>query len=203
MRYLAIITLTIMTLALMACSGGAQEPPSSPQADTPTQRESISPPVSQDGPGRVGGAPEAAAEERADGRAGEILTPGNGAAGKNDGTADGPAPMMEPEPMMEHGAGGPAIGMSANGRPVMEETTMMGTPDVDVADDEMTRSRPNGPPLMPWKPGTPPDRDWMPRHEPKLKAGEVDDNARWQEYLRFVENYGGPASTGPTWGTGR
>ena len=173
MRYLAIITLTIMTLALMACSGSWAPPPPSPQADTPTQ-------------------PEAAAKERADGRAGEILSPDNGAAGKNDGTADGPAPMMEPEPVMGHGAGGPAIGMSANGRPVVEETTMMGTPDVDVADDEMTRSRPSGPPLMPWKPGTPPDRDWRPRHEPKLKAGEVDDNARWQEYLRFVENYGGP-----------
>ena len=91
MRYLAIITLTIMTLALMACSGGAQESPPSPQADTPTQRESISPPVSQDGPGRVGDAPEAAAEERADEQTGEILTPDNGVAGKNDGTADGPA----------------------------------------------------------------------------------------------------------------
>ena len=90
MRYLAIITLTIMTLALMACSGGAQESPPSPQADTPTQRESISPPVSQDGPGRVGGASEAAAEKRADGQTGEILTPDNGAAGKNEGTADGP-----------------------------------------------------------------------------------------------------------------
>ena len=37
-------------------------------------------------------------------------------------------------------------------------------------------------------PGHLPDR---PRHQPALKAGEVDDNARWQEYLRFVRDYAG------------
>ena len=42
-------------------------------------------------------------------------------------------------------------------------------------------------------PASPPDRDYgHQRAKPSLKAGEVDDNKRWEEYLDFVKKYQGP-----------
>ena len=41
--------------------------------------------------------------------------------------------------------------------------------------------------------GSPRSPDWhRERIQMQLKAGEVDDNQRWQEYLDFVEEYRGP-----------
>ena len=47
----------------------------------------------------------------------------------------------------------------------------------------------------PWRATEPGAARTAPKHQyrnPDLKAGEVDDNARWDEYLRYVADYQGP-----------
>ena len=87
----------------------------------------------------------------------------------------------------------------------------MGAPDTEMADiakgmpgleaTGMARSEDDGPgrpvPEHSWPKPSPGSDPWSPpeRRRPRsaLKAGEVDDNERWEEYLGFVQEYSGPS----------
>ena len=94
------------------------------------------------------------------------------------------------------------------------ETMKMGAPDTEMANiakgmpgldsASMTRLEDDGPgmpgsavPEHSWPKPTPGSDPWLPpeRQGPRsaLKAGEVDDNKRWEEYLGFVQEYSGPS----------
>ena len=89
------------------------------------------------------------------------------------------------------------------------DTARDGTESIDsTADNEMSKKGPRleivqpdttqktesySPDALTEHPALPPDRgDRHQRGRPTLKAGEVDDNKRWDEYLDFVEKYQGP-----------
>ena len=111
----------------------------------------------------------------------------------------GPAGENGGDPMTDKGGTGDS-GSAATGMPPPPDVAMMPDGDPGITGDTaaMSRSGPEGG-MMPGAPASehsgsgPADRrPDRPRHQPALKAGEVDDNARWQEYLRFVRDYAGP-----------
>ena len=62
-----------------------------------------------------------------------------------------------------------------------------------VQPDTTLKTESDSPDALTEHPASPPDRgDRHQRGRPTLKAGEVDDNKRWDEYLDFVEKYQGP-----------
>ena len=62
-----------------------------------------------------------------------------------------------------------------------------------VQPDTALKMESDSPDALTEHPASPPDRgDRHQRGRPTLKAGEVDDNKRWDEYLDFVEKYQGP-----------
>ena len=192
MRYLAVITLIIMALALAACGSNAAEEPLPPLEMPPREDASAQSEPVENGPGENG--PAAELQEPA---------PEAPAGGGTDGaiaaeTKDEKAGMAkaEPESMMEPSMMEPSMVEPSTvdlwAMPGEAGTPTMAPQDVEAADAGIPRSGP-APLESPGHTGTAPDRDWRPRHEPELKAGEVDDNARWQDYLKFVGNYDGEA----------
>ena len=62
-----------------------------------------------------------------------------------------------------------------------------------VQPDNTLKTESDSPDALTEHPASPPDRgDRHQRGRPTLKAGEVDDNKRWDKYLDFVEKYQGP-----------
>ena len=68
-------------------------------------------------------------------------------------------------------------------------------PLAPAAGDRSTSSSESAPPLAPRtrsEPSTPRPRERYQPRESELKAGEVDDNERWEDYLEFRRDYRGP-----------
>lgn len=199
MRYPIIIMLTLtMALALSGCSGspdsGAAAPPEAREAPAVREEAEAAPAAAPRDEPEGGGInrpdrePMPLGESPADGRPGTGIKPE---------TADGTG--IKPEAADGTGRefptdAGPAARAAGKDSGAPAPVTL---PDTEAARSGMVEdgSAPMGPvepPMMPGHPGERPDRDWMPRHLPDLKAGEVDDNERWADYLRFVDRYEGP-----------
>ena len=105
-------------------------------------------------------------------------------------------PMTAPEPGAPKGdAGAGAPGMDTRA----EETASLSHPVAKAASAsspaDALRDMPALPAMMPSGAPGPIDSADSPRHNQArsdLKAGEVDDNQQWEEYLDFVEDYPGP-----------
>ena len=193
MRYLkTIMLMALMLAALTACGStgdGESAPPVPGTGGSTSTAQGSEPAAETAAPAAAETAPETGGDNAM--AAGEIPPADTGESGAAaisgggtapGGTADGPEPASGPE------------SRRMEAEPGYEGDAPLGTPSLDVAaSDTMTKHGVGESPMMPGSPGTIPDeRDWRPRHQPELKAGEVDDNARWQEYLRFVEEYEGP-----------
>ena len=190
MKVLIFALTMLLAITLTGCAESYDTNGASPAA--PTQEEAagvpvtVPRPVAENGESRVGmkekngrGEPVLAVIEPEDGSGEAWRSPGNGMTGA-------PAAPMEP-------------GMPEPRMP--EPGTMKSTPTGSMGDTEgnttMFKSRDEL--MMPAAPPTDHSGSWTaggrggrPQYQPDLKAGDVDDNARWQEYLSFVEDYTGP-----------
>ena len=192
-RTTAILMMTILTALLLAAltACGADAPPPQQEPEPPTGSVSASepasepetsapPPASADLPGNEAGPAEPAGPAGATARdrtgTAAIGEPGEhpalAEAGDPGITEDTKTAMMEPT-----GTAAPQAGMTAS------------SVTADVRDGGAPGSSPHpgheglGGELLDRSPHRP---------ETALKAGEVDDNDRWQEYLDFVDKYEGP-----------
>ena len=187
MRYLiAILVMMTVFLASISCSGASEgtipgngdlqpitqaqpastEPDAAPTGGEPTSTE---PEAAPTGGKPASTEPEAAPETRGEETPGE-----EGYREASPETSGETGTVILPSEVGEK-TGAEMKGSRGDRGTTTEDSSA--APDMDVA---ATGSPPRSP-------------DWhKERVQMELKAGEVDDNQRWQEYLDFVEEYRGP-----------
>ena len=177
MRHLAAI-LILMTVLLASIScGGADEKTvpgngeSQPIAEPQPVDTRAEPSTTRAEPASTGAEPATTKLEPATTRAGSATT------GAEPGTTREEQPYTQPEPVTTG----------------VKPTNIWPEPALETRRGKISRDEKPGTGKM-GKWGNPgrsvEDND---EHiQTELKAGEVDDNRRWQEYLDFVEEYGGP-----------
>ncbi len=166
-----ILLTLLLTLALAACGGTGPEPAASPET---TPVEETTPRTEPLGPPLIEAPAEPAGETRMDtGETGNVTGPDL----PETGTGEERPPTLQSIPRMETGPaplGTPAPSMA------MDDAVDSGVMAVPQAKGMESGDR-HGPRVPP-----------RPRQQPgNLKAGEVDDNARWNEYLDYTLEYAG------------
>ena len=193
----AMITILMLSMSiLIACAGNGSDPaPATKNTSSPEPPEPISQPetpaddaapqapeIQADSPRESEAPPDLAGETPADARVEESLPPAGGKTMPVE-PANMATPALPREEMKsdaysaiaEHFAG-TFVGGHSSDRP----------PPIAAEDSSATRSGHRRPPTTTGKHGgrpTGPPTD--------LKAGEVDDNQRWNEYLQFTKDYDG------------
>ena len=131
-----------------------------------------------------------------------------GSSGPAETSSSGPAETGSSGPS-ETGSSGPDTTGSSSSRDTGSDTARDGTESTDsTADNAMPKKVPRlgivqpdttlktdtySPDALTGQPASPSNgSDRHQRIRPTLKAGEVDDNKLWDEYLDFVEEYQGP-----------
>ena len=187
MRYLIAVLILMATMALLGCGASPTDPPERVQENPAAQQE-----TTPDGAG-----PPAEQTERTDGEPAnaepDAGKPADGMAGK----AGPPGESIGPDPVIHdtNGMGITPVGATDRdtggaARSMETDRTRKDIPDMDVAATPAMGTPPT-------ELGSGPDRRDHRRRggqpvEARLKAGEVDDNDRWDEYLRFTRDYEGP-----------
>ena len=168
MRHLLIIlTMALLLLAPAACGATTPEAPS---------KATESPPPAESGPGPGPEVPEPASGEPKAERPAEVTA------------RDGDAPMEASGPGEERTTTPlTKVRNDTREKSILEDGRGAGH-------DRMAKSAPDALPGLPAPPleGSRHYYGSKQPREPNLKAGEVDDNDRWEEYLDFVQDYQGP-----------
>ena len=206
MRHLSAVPLLSTTMIavlmlsmsiLIACAGNGSDPapatknianpePPEPisQPETPKDDAPLAPEIQADSPPESEATPDLAGETPASARVEESLPPA-GAKTMPVEPANMPTPALSREEMKSDAYSAIAedfvrtfVGGRSSDRP----------PPVTAEDFSGTSSGHRRPPATTGKHGSP--RPPM-QPQPDLKAGEVNDNQRWNEYLQFTKDYDG------------
>lgn len=186
--------LILFVLILSACASGTSNPTPSPAAGNPGQTaQAPLPPTPAPGTDTSGSLPVLpGGDPDPRGKPGAPSGEGGAAAG---GSAVNPPAVAATAPATA-GGGGREGGATATGGRAPAATPAAGAP-VAGGPDSASGARPGGCPGRPpsCSPPPPPCRDCPPPTQPQpyqpLRAGSVDDNEKFDEYLSYLKNYRG------------
>ena len=195
----AMIILILMALMAVMLTACGTRPETTPASQQDASQQDASQPDAPQAVGESGGTTGAENQEQTE--PGTTGTEGTGESQENlpteSGTGRTAEDRMEPgmrprdKGMTKEEAGGPPPPEPPmDTMPAMMPTTAAGstpktTPHTDSEPALDAMSFPSGP--ADGAPGR--SRDRRHQYVPDLKAGDVDDNGRWQEYLKFVREY--------------